>query len=105
LTALTAIVTVADWPASDYAGLLETMKKDGTRLGGTTGQYFLRTMGVDGYILSKDVVGRLVAEGVIDKSPTSKSAMKAVQAAMNTWAEQSGRSLKEISRILATSCG
>ncbi|WP_420011425.1 DNA-3-methyladenine glycosylase I [Tateyamaria sp.] len=96
---------IANWPADDFAGLLEMLKKDGTRLGGSTGQYFLRFMGVDGYILSRDVVARLIAEGVIDKAPTSKSAMKAVQSAMNTWSEDSGRSLKEISRILATSCG
>lgn len=96
---------IADWPKNDFAGLLEKLKIDGNRLGGTTAQYFLRAMGVDGYILSKDVVGRLVAEGVIDKPPTSKKAMSGVQAAINTWADQSGRSLKEISRILATSCG
>lgn len=96
---------VGDWPTSDFAGLLEVLKKEGTRLGGTTGQYFLRFMGKDSYILSKDVVGRLVTEGVIDKPPTSKAAMAAVQAAFNTWADQSGRSLKDISRILATSCG
>ena len=96
---------VANWPADDYANLLELLKKEGNRLGGTTGQYFLRFMGVDGYILSRDVTARLIAEGVIDKAPTSKSAMKAVQAAMNEWQAQSGRPLKEISRILATSCG
>ncbi|GGX65640.1 3-methyladenine DNA glycosylase [Tateyamaria omphalii] len=96
---------VAAWPGDDFAGLLALLKKDGSRLGGTTGQYFLRLMGVDGYLLSRDVTARLIAEGVIDKPPTSRSAMMAVQAAMNTWAEQSGRSLKEVSLILATSCG
>ena len=96
---------VANWPREDYAGLLAHLKKDATRLGGTTGQYFLRFMGVDGYILSRDVVGRLVAEGIVDKAPTSKAAWAAVQDAFNTWAVQSGRSTKEISRVLATSCG
>lgn len=96
---------VGQWPSEDFAGLLDLLKKEGSRLGGTTGQYFLRFMGVDGYILSRDVIARLIAEGVVDKPPTSKSAMKAVQEAMNAWVDQSGRSLKEISRILATSCG
>ena len=96
---------VANWPREDFAGLLDALKKNANRLGGTTGQYFLRAMGVDGYILSKDVTGRLIAEGVIDKAPTSKSAMKSVQTTINEWSEQSGRSLKEISRIMATSCG
>ncbi|WP_436399043.1 DNA-3-methyladenine glycosylase I [Roseobacter sp. S98] len=96
---------IADWPREDYASLLLRLKADGSRLGGTTGQYFLRFMGVDGYILSRDVVGRLMAEGVIDKAPASKKAMMAVQAAINEWSRESGRSLKEISRILATSTG
>ena len=96
---------VGGWPKADFASLLEKLKKEGTRLGGTTGQYLLRSMGVDGYILSRDVVGRLVAEGVIDKPPTSKKAMQAVQEAFNTWQAQSGRPLRDISRILATSCG
>ena len=96
---------VASWPAEDFAGLLETLKKNANRLGGTTGQYFLRAMGVDGYILSKDVTGRLIAEGIVDKAPTSKSAMSSVQSAINKWSDESGRSLKEISRIMATSCG
>ncbi|MEX0370552.1 MAG: DNA-3-methyladenine glycosylase I [Tateyamaria sp.] len=60
---------VASWPRDEYAGLLELLKKEGNRLGGSTGQYFLRFMGVDGYILSRDVTARLIAEGVIDKPP------------------------------------
>ena len=91
------------WPKADFAGLLETLKTRGSRLGGTTGQYFLRFSGIDGYILSKDVVARLIAEGVIDKAPGSKSSMRAVQAAFNIWAEQSGRPVREISRVLALS--
>lgn len=93
----------AEWPSNDYANLLEFIKKNGSRLGGNTGQYFLRFMGKDSYILSRDVVARLIAEGVIDKPPTSKKAMAAVQEAFNIWVEQSGRSLKEISRICAMS--
>lgn len=94
---------IADWPATEFADLIAFLKKDGTRLGGTTGQYALRMMGRDGYILARDVVGRLVAEGVIDKDPTSKKAMVAVQDAFNTWMDQSGKSLTEISRVLALS--
>ena len=96
---------VNGWPKVDYAGLLDTLKKRGSRLGGTTGQYFLRFSGVDGYILSRDVVARLIAEGVIDKAPGSKASMAAVQAAFNAFAGQSGRSLREISRVLALSIG
>ena len=95
----------AEWPGEDYIGLLALLKTRGTRLGGTTGQYALRFMGIDSFILSRDVVARLVAEGVIDKAPSSKKALAAVQAAFNTWRDQSGRSLTEISRVLAMSTG
>jgi 3-methyladenine DNA glycosylase Tag len=96
---------VADWPDDDYVGLLMVLKTEGSRLGGTTGQYFLRAMGKDSFILTRDVVARLVAEGVIDKAPTSKRALSQVQAAFNTWRGQSGKSLKVISRVLAQSIG
>ena len=91
------------WPSSDFVGLLEMLKARGSRLGGATAQYAMRFIGRDAFILSGDVTGRLIAEGVIDKPATSKTAMRAVQGAFNTWMEQSGRSLTEISRVLAMS--
>lgn len=94
---------LAEWPAADYMGLLERLKKRGTRLGGNTGQYFLRFAGVDSFILSDSVTRRLIAEGIIDKAPGSKKDKDAVQAAFNTWKQQSGRSFNEISRVLAMS--
>ncbi len=93
------------WPASDYVGLLALLKKRGARLGGNSGPYFLRFMGVDSFILSRDVVARLIAEGVIDKAPSSQKAMAAVQDAFNVWRSESSRSLMEISRVLAMSIG
>lgn len=96
---------VAEWPATDHVGLIEVLKKEGSRLGGTTGQYFLRNMGKDSFILTRDVVARLVAEGVVDKAPTSKRAMADVQAAFNAWREQSGESFNVISRVLAQTVG
>lgn len=95
----------ADWPSRDYVGLLALLKTRGTRLGGNTGAYAMRMMGRDSFILSRDVVARLVAEGVVDKAPSSKSALAKTQAAFNTWADQSGRSMTEISRVLAMSIG
>lgn len=96
---------IGDWPSEDYAGLLAWLKEKGSRLGGLTGPYVLRYMGKESYILSPDVVARLIAEGVIDKQPTSKSAMKAVQAAFNTWKDASGENFTTISRVLAQSVG
>jgi len=94
---------VADWPREDFAGLVLWMKKNGSRLGGSTGAYALRRLGVDSFLLSRDVVARLIAEGVIDKPPTSQKAMQAVQEAFNTWMDQSERGLTEVSRVLAQS--
>lgn len=94
-----------NWPNSDFIGLLEMLKKRGSRLGGNTGQMVMRLAGRDGFVLSKDVTARLIAEGVIDKPASSKSALKSVQAAFDAWQNQSGRSLMQISRVLALSCG
>jgi 3-methyladenine DNA glycosylase Tag len=94
---------VADWPTEDFAGLVMVMKAKGARMGGATGAYVLRKMGVEGFIPSSSVVARLVAEGVIDKAPTSKKAWAAVQEAFNAWKAESGESLTVISRVLAQS--
>ena len=96
---------IAEWPRADFVGLLDLLKKRGSRLGGTTGQYFLRRMGKDSFILSKDVVARLIAEKIIEKPPASKKALAQVQEAFNKWMDQSDRSLKEISQTLAMSIG
>lgn len=94
---------IAEWPSTDFVGLMDLLKSRGSRLGGTTGQYMLRSQGRDSFILTESVTGRLIAEGVIDRPATSKKALAAVQSAFNTWMEQSGRSLTEISRVLAMS--
>ncbi len=94
---------LAGWPPADYMGLLDVLKKRGTRLGGNTGQYFLRFAGVDSFILSQSVTNRLIAEGIIDKAPGSKKEKEAVQAAFNTWRAQSGRSFNEVSKVLGMS--
>jgi 3-methyladenine DNA glycosylase Tag len=93
----------ADWPAEDLVGLLELMKKRGSRLGGMTGCYFLRFMGKETFILSRDVTAALIGMGVVDKAPTSKVALQKVQAAFNAWKEESGRNMTHISQILAMS--
>jgi len=96
-------VVLGGWPATDFIGLLALLKTEGARLGGVSGQYAMRFMGRDAFILSRDVNARLIAEGVIDKPAGSKASMRAVQDAFNTWMDQSGRGLTEISRVLAMS--
>ena len=94
-----------EWPDEDYVGLLDFLKKRASGLGGGSAMYFLRRMGKPSFMTSRDVVARLVEEGVIDKEPSGKAAMKKVQEAFNKWAEQSGRDLTTISRTLAMSIG
>jgi len=93
------------WPATDQIGLLAELNKRGDRLGGNTAAYFLRFNGWDAFILSQDVIAALIREGVVDKAPTSKKDLAAVQAAFNAWTKESGRPQREVSRILALSVG
>lgn len=93
----------ARWPAGDHVGLLGLLKKRAAHLGGTSAQYFLRSMGVDGFVLSKDVVRALIREGVIDKAPGSQRDLARVQAAFDRWRADSGRPMAAISRTLACS--
>lgn len=99
----TAAEVIGNWPPSDQIGLMELMKKRGTRLGGATGQYALRFLGRDGFILSGSVVAALKEAGVIDGPATSKTALTKIQTAFNQWHAESGETYKRISRILALS--
>ncbi len=94
---------LADWPVTDTFGLWADIKRRGDRLGGHTGGYFLRFIGKDTPMFSRDVVRALVEQGIVDKEPTSKRDLGAAQAAFNQWREESGRDLCQISRVLACS--
>ena len=96
---------LADWPVDDIVGLWDDLKRRGDRLGGATGAFFLRFMGKDTFMLSGDVVKALVRAKVVDKAPSGKKALAAVQAAFNQWREESGRPLCAISRTLSCSIG
>jgi 3-methyladenine DNA glycosylase Tag len=101
----TAAKYFAHYPSSDYVGLLQDLKTRAAFLGGTTGQYFLREMGRDSFILSKDVVAALQREKVFTGSPSSKYSLAAIQAAFNEWVADGGRSLTRVSRVLAFTVG
>lgn len=94
---------LARWPDDDFIGLVRLIRKRGSRLGGATGMMALRSLGKDGYMLGGDVVRALRREGVVEKAPTSKRDLDAVQAAFNRWQDESGRPLMQISRTLACS--
>lgn len=97
---------LADWPASDQIGLLDLLAKRGSRLGGATGQYLLRFLGWDGFITSRDVVLCLRDAGLdIAAVPSSKRDLAKIQAQFNAWADQTGLSRTQLSRICAMSIG
>lgn len=94
------------WPADDQVGLMQWLKKEGSRLGGNTAMYFIRFIGKDGFILSRDVVARLRASGVeIAEQPTSKRDLAKVQETFNRWRDETGLPYYQLSRIASMSIG
>ena len=63
----------------------------------------MRFIGRDDFILSRDVNARLTGEGVTDRPATSGTALRAIPGAFDIRMDRSGRSLTEISRVLAMS--
>jgi 3-methyladenine DNA glycosylase Tag len=97
---------LAKWPSADETGLLDLLAKRGSRLGGNTGQMFLRFVGWDGFVTSQDVVACLRDAGLdIADEVKSKSDLAKVQAQFNAWAEETGLPYTHLSRICAMSVG
>jgi len=97
---------LAKWPSSDQIGLLDLLAKRGSRLGGNTGQMFLRFVGWDGFVTSQDVVACLREAGLdIATEVKSKGDLAKVQAQFNAWAEETGLPYVHLSRICAMSIG
>jgi len=94
------------WPADDQVGLTAYLAKHGSRLGGNSGQYFLRFIGWDAFIISGDMASALRQAGVeIAENPTSKGDLARIQAQVNAWASETGLCRTHISRVLAMSTG
>ena len=96
---------VAAWPGDDIVGLWLYLRKHGSRLGGNTGPFALRTLGVDTFLLTRDVEGFLRRNGIIEGGVNSQKSLKATQAFFNDLRDESGRSLTELSRIVAFGFG
>lgn len=96
---------VAQWPTTDIIGLWAYLKKHGARLGGNTGPYSLRANGKDTFLFSRDVEQYLRNHDVFDGGITSKRSLMQIQGFFNDMQQQSGRSLQEISQIIAFSVG
>src|ERR1700733_9663084 len=97
---------LAGWPSSDQVGLLDLLAKRGSRLGGNTGQMFLRFIGWDGFVTSQDVVACLRDAGLdVAAEVKSKGDLAKVQAQFNAWATETGLPYVHLSRICAMSIG
>ncbi|MDX8402824.1 MAG: DNA-3-methyladenine glycosylase I [Mariprofundaceae bacterium] len=95
---------IADWPESDLVGLLALLKKRGSRLGGNSGQRFLRNVGKDTFVLTRDVVACLRNGGLkINANPASKRDHMAIQQTFNQWHEETELPYTYLSRIAAYS--
>lgn len=97
---------LAEWPAGDQVGLAAFLGKHGSRLGGNTGQYLLRWLNWDAFVVSPDMAAALRDAGLdIAENPTSKRDLEKIQLQVNAWAAETGLARKHISRILAMSTG
>tara|TARA_B100000902_G_scaffold395230_1_gene453346 strand:- start:254 stop:949 length:696 start_codon:yes stop_codon:yes gene_type:complete len=96
---------LSDWPKSDLVGLWLYLKNNGSRLGGNTGPFALRALGIDCFLLTKDVEDFLRLNGIIDSGISSKRALYAAQNFFNDLQKDSGRNFSELSRLIAFSFG
>lgn len=93
------------WPGEEITALWQVLKKRGARLGGNTGPYFLRATGKDTFLLTSDVEAYLRATGLVDAGLATQKGLAQAQAAFNHWQAESGRTLAQISRIIAFGVG
>lgn len=97
---------LAAWPQTDQIGLWDLLTRRGARLGGTTGRYFLRFIGYDGIMITRDISACLRDAGLdIAEIPTSKRDLKKIQDQFNVWAKETGLPYTHLSRICAMSIG
>lgn len=97
---------LSQWPTEDLINLFKLLKKRGARLGGNTGPRMLRQVGIDVFILTKDVLAALVDADIdLYGSATSMKDLKLIQSAFNTWHEETQLPYTHLSKILAFSMG
>src|SRR5258707_2064200 len=95
---------LAAWPPADQVSLLDVLAKQGARLGGRTGQFFLRFVGKDCFFLSMDVVACLRDTCLdISENPSSKRDLRKIQETFHAWVEENRLPLAHLSRIFAMS--
>ena len=82
---------IASWPSENIIDLWRLLAKRGARLGGRSAAGFLRLVGKDTFLLTSDVVARLIAAGIIDQAPTSQRDQQKVQDAFNALQQASAK--------------
>jgi 3-methyladenine DNA glycosylase Tag len=94
---------LAGWPAADIVGLWDEIAERFSQMGGNSGPMFLRMAGKDTFILTDSVLKALSHWQVLDGTAKGKAGRRTAQAAFSRWAEETGRSLCQLSQILAMS--
>ena len=96
---------VAQWPEDDIISLWLFLKKKGSRLGGNTGPYALRALGKDTFLLTREIEAYLRTWRIIEGGIGTQKSLKQAQAFFNELRAESGKSLTELSRLVALSTG
>jgi len=97
---------LAKWEVQNIIDLFAYLKKNGSRLGGNSGQYFLQNAGVDSFVLSGDVVTCLQDCGLdIHDHPNSKKDLNLIQNTFNNFHKETGLPFIHLSMIMAYSIG
>ncbi|MDO7085283.1 DNA-3-methyladenine glycosylase I [Pseudocolwellia sp. AS88] len=96
---------IANWPASDMIGLWAYLKKNGQRLGGNTGPYALRALGIDTFLITRDIEAYFRAHDIVTGGIQTKSSLKAIQDSFNQWQTECDLSLCQLSRLVAYATG
>lgn len=96
---------VASFEAERITELWQALKRHGARLGGNTGPYMLRALGIDTFLLSQDNEDYLRKHEVIDGGIATKKTLAAANAQFVSWQQESGLPLMQLSQILSYSWG
>jgi DNA-3-methyladenine glycosylase I len=93
---------LAEWD-QDITQLWRHISKRFKRMGGQSTPYFLRMVGKDTFVLTNDVVDKLISLRVIDSKPTSKADLQKVSDFFSELKGCSGRPYSHLSKLLALS--
>lgn len=93
---------LANWPEADQSGLMHFFRTRGARLGGATGQKYLRAVGYDGYVLTRSALARLRDAGLAParRLPT-RAELAVIDAQFAAWRRASGLATSQLCALLA----